>query len=97
MGMCTKITKADLELLRDVDMILKWQNTNRVRIARAICHYAEANIKHLHDFDETKESTYIQYLDFNNQYGSALSQPISYATFEYAEDVSMSTDAFIII
>ena len=44
-----------------------------------------------------QKSTYIQYLDFNNQYGSALSQPISYATFEYAEDVSMSADAFIII
>ena len=50
----------------------------------------------MRDFDETKESTYIQYLDFNNQYGWALSQPISYGGFEYVEDVSMFTDAFII-
>ena len=38
----------------------------------------------------------IQYLDLNNQHWRALSQPIPYDGFEYVEDISMFTHAFII-
>ena len=37
----------------------------------------------------------MQYLDFNNQYRMALSQPSPYAGFEYVEDVSMFKHDFI--
>ena len=50
-------------------MILDYENVIRGRIPRAICQYGEANNKYMHDYDETKGSIYIQYLDFNNQYG----------------------------
>ena len=72
---CTlKITKIELELLTDVDMILAYKKVISRGITRAICHYPVTDNKHLHDYDETKESTYIQYLVFNNRYGWALSK-----------------------
>ena len=52
-----KITKTELKLLTDVDMIFKCKNTTRGSVARSICHYAEANNGYLHDYDETKEIT----------------------------------------
>ena len=37
----------------------------------------------MHDYDETEESAFIQYLDFNNQCGWALSQLNPYGGFDY--------------
>ena len=89
---CTlKITKIELELLADGDMIFDYGNSIRGEISGAICHYGEANNKYALDYNETKESTYVQYLDFNNQYGWALSQPVPYNGFEYVENISMFT------
>ena len=83
---CTlKITKIELELLADGDMIFDYGNAIRREISGAISHYGEAS----------KESTYVQYLDFNNQYGWALSQPVPYNGLEYVENISMFTHNII--
>ena len=85
-----KITEIELESLTDVDMLLDYENGIKGEIARAICHYVEANNKYMHDHDETKGKIYIQYLDFN------LSQLLSYGGFEYVRDISVFTSDFII-
>ena len=71
-----KITQMELHLQTDDDMILHNENGITGGITRTICHYAEANNKYW-------LSTYIQYLDFNNQYGSNFSQPLPYDRFDY--------------
>ena len=38
--------------------------------------YAEANNPYLKDYDRSKPTSYIQYLDANNLYGWAMSQPL---------------------
>ena len=44
-------------------------------IRGGICHaihtHAKANHKYMKNYDKNKESSYIQYLDGNNLYGSA--------------------------
>ena len=43
------------------------------RIREGICHsiyrYAKATNKYMKNYDENKESSYIQYWDVNNSYG----------------------------
>ena len=43
-----------------------------------------------------KKISWCQNLDFNNQYGWTLSQPVPYGGFNYDEDISMFTHDFII-
>ena len=46
----------------------------RGRIYYAIHRYAKANNKLMKNYNENKESSYIQYLHVNNLYGWAMSQ-----------------------
>ena len=76
-------------------MLLDYENGIRGEIARAIGNYTKANHKYMYDYDEIKESSYIAYPDFNNQYGWALSEPLPYGGFANVEDKSMFTTEFI--
>ena len=52
MGMYIKKSKLVLESLAGVNMILDHNDAIKGGITRAICHYAEANNKYMHDYDE---------------------------------------------
>ena len=43
-------------------------------ICHAVHRYAKANNRYMKDYDESKESSYIQHLDSNNLYGAAMSE-----------------------
>ena len=46
-------------------------------ITHAILRYAEANNRYMDHYDESKESSYLGYLDANNLYGWATSKNCS--------------------
>ena len=53
-------------------------------ITQAVRKYASANNKYMGDiFDPKYESSYLQYLDANNLYGWAMSQPLPTAGFKW--------------
>ena len=68
-------------------------------IRGGICHsihrYAKANNKYMNNYDESKESSYIQYLDANNLYGWAMSQKLPKNNFKWDEDKSQIDEEFI--
>ena len=60
-------------------------------IRGGICHFihrhAKSNNKYMTNYDESKESLYIQYLDANNLYDWAMSQKLPVNNFKWVEDI----------
>ena len=91
-----KMTDVKLELLTDPDMLLMFEKGIRGGICQAIHRYAKANNPYMEDqFDPTKETSYIQYLDANNLYGWAMSQPLPIDDFQWVKDANSITSDMI--
>ena len=83
---CLKKTGIRLELLTDPDMLLMFERGIRGGITQAVHRYASANNKYMEDlYNPNKESSYFQYLDANNLYGWAMSQPLPTSKFKWVE------------
>ena len=90
-----KKTKVKLDLLTDIDMLLIVAQGIRGGICHSIYQYAEANNKYMKDYDNNKESSYIQYWDVNNLHGWAMSQKLPINNFEWIKDTFQFTEDFI--
>ena len=83
---CLKHTGIKLELLTDPYMLLMFERGIRGGITQAVRKYASANNKYMGDrFDPKSESSYLQYLDANNLYGCAMSQPLPTGGFKWVD------------
>ena len=83
---CLKSTGIKLELRTDPDILLMFERGIRCGITQAVRKYAAANNPHMGDrFDPKSESSYLQYLDANNLYGWAMSQPLFTTGFIWAD------------
>ena len=56
-----KKTKAKLDLLTDIDMLLMVEKVIRGGICHSIYRYAKSNDKYMKDHDKNKESLDLQY------------------------------------
>ena len=82
-----KMTKVELELLTDPDMFLFFEKGVRGGVSTITKRYAKANNKYMGtDHDPTKPSIYIPYLDVNNLYGWAMSQPLPCSDFRWLSE-----------
>ena len=92
---CLRKTSIKLELLADYDMLLMVEEGRRGGICHSIQRYAKANNKYMKNYDDSKESSYIQYLNANNLYGWAMSQKLPVNNFKWVEDTSKINEEFI--
>ena len=88
---CLKETGQGLELLHDYDMLMMFERGIRGGITQISKRYAEANNKYMVNYDPSKPSTYIQYLDANNVYGWAMSQPLPTHGFKWLKDLTVDS------
>ena len=73
---CLKKTKIRLELSFDPDMLLMFEREIR-GITQSVNRWAKANNPYMgSEFDPDEKTNYLQYLDTNNLYGWAMSQPL---------------------
>ncbi|XP_072022976.1 uncharacterized protein [Amphiura filiformis] len=79
-----KTTGVKLELLTDYDMAMMIEKGIRGGVSMISTRHSKANNKYMgSDFDSTQKSKFIQYLDANNLYGWAMSQPLPVGDFKW--------------
>ena len=82
-----KITKVQLELLSDSDMLLMIESAIRGGIATISDRQAKANNEYIRtEFDPAKDFKFISYLDANNLYGWAMSKQLPTSGFKWMTD-----------
>ena len=82
-----KFIKVQLELLRDPDILLMIERGIRGWIATISHRHAKANNEYVGtEFDPTKDSKFISYLDANNHYGLSMSKQLPTSRFKWMTD-----------
>ena len=87
-----KVTKVELELLSDIDMLLMVEKSIRGVVSMISNRYGKANNKYMgKSFIDTMLSIYITYLGANNPYGWAMSKPLPTHGFKWMEVSQLET------
>ena len=86
-----KKTNIELELLTDYDMPLMVEEGIRGGSCHSIHQYAKANNKYMKNYNNEK-SSYIQYLDANILYGSALSKKLPVNGFKWLDNKKINEE-----
>ena len=92
-----KKTGVELELLTDYDQHLFIEKGMRGGVSMVSKRYAKANTPLIEGYDSSKPKTHILYLDANNLYGGAMSEPLPTGDFQWVADCALAQLAKYII
>ena len=80
---CLKHTGVELELFTDIDQLLFVERGIRGGISTICNRYSKANNQYLQNYNPSAPDSYIMYLDANNLYGYAMSEPLPVGGFKF--------------
>ena len=89
------MTKVELELLPDIDMVLLFEKRIRGGISQAMQRYASANNKYMPNYNSKVLSTYLMYVDGNDLYGWTMAKKLPINNFKWCDALEMFTSDFI--
>ena len=81
------MTGVKLEKIWNIDMYWFIEKGPRGGVSYITKRYDKANNKYMKNYDPTKPSKFITYLDMNNLYGWAISRYLLYGRFTWLENV----------
>ena len=88
---CLKYTDVKLELITDPEIHLFIESSIRGGISTVTHRHARANNPYIGpDYDPSKPHSYLMYLDANNLYGWAMSQPLPIRNFQFLTEDEMA-------
>ena len=77
-------TQAEIELISDPEMLALFEQNIRGGVSQiGSKRHAKANAPWLPEYDETKETSEMLYVDANNLYGNAMQSPLPYNDFKW--------------
>ena len=82
---CLKKTGIRLELLLDPDMLLMFERGKCGGITQSVHRWAKANNPYMEEYGNNEPTNYLQYLNANNLYGWAMSQPLPTGEFKWVK------------
>ncbi|XP_072400815.1 uncharacterized protein [Diabrotica undecimpunctata] len=83
-------TNVQLELLTDIDMLHFFKKGIGGGISQCSTRFAAANNQYCGNYDCSKPTSYILYLDATNLYGYAMSQFLPHGDFRWLDDVEIT-------
>ena len=90
-------TGMELELIHDEDIFKMVENGLRGGMCQVSMRKAEANNPYMGEqYNENKETSYINYLDANNLYGLAMCQKLPYKDIKFINDLDNFTEKEIL-
>ena len=93
---CLRITKAELENIKDLNMYLMIERGIRGGISVISHRHSEANHSQLADYDPDMPDKHILFVDSNNLYGWSMVQKLPYNNFRWMskEELELDIEAF---
>ena len=86
----------EIELVSEMDMFQFFERGMRGGTSYIAHRHSAANNKYMDRYNEDEESKFLMYLDANNLYGWAMSQPLPSGEFEWVEDTdNINLDDYI--
>jgi hypothetical protein len=72
-----------MDLITDIDMYMMIENAIRGGNSMIVTRFAEANNKYMSNYNKSKPSSFIRYLDMNNLYGGAMCERLPLNDFRW--------------
>lgn len=80
-------THIKLDLIQDIEIYNFIKKGIRGGISQCSHRHSVANNKYMQNYDETKDSQYLMYVDANNLYGWAMSCPLPYSSIKWVNNI----------
>ena len=87
MGCNVKKTGIKLELISDIDKQLFTEKELKGGISNICKKFSKSNNKYMKNYDPTKQSKFIMYLDKNNLYDWGMNQYLPYSEFKWLKNI----------
>ena len=92
-----KMTNVKLNLITDPDIYLLWERTIRGGLVNVAKRYVKGNNKYLPNYNETKESSFIEYMDANALYSHTMKEMLPLDGNEFIDANGLDKESWLFI